>query len=126
MILCSAGQYVLTICPLIILPFTSVLLITSGDVKHHSFVADVSKSADVDELFKKLESTFAEAPTVVVNVAGICEYVPFLQMTEQQFDSMIETNMKVWCIYMYTYTCTCVTRHGVHIILYIHLYKYLL
>src|SRR5262249_5475970 len=53
---------------------------------------NVAKKADVDRLFADAEKAFGKID-VVVNNAGLYEFVPLEQVTEQQFHRMFDTNV---------------------------------
>ena len=52
----------------------------------------VAKKADVEKLFADAEKAFGKID-VVVNNAGLYEFVPLEQVTEQQFHRMFDTNV---------------------------------
>jgi len=54
--------------------------------------ASVAKKADVEKLFADAEKAFGKID-VVVNNAGLYEFVPLEQVTEQQFHRMFDTNV---------------------------------
>jgi 3-oxoacyl-[acyl-carrier protein] reductase len=55
--------------------------------------ADVSKSAEVAEMFAKVEETFGTVD-VLVNNAGIVRDGLILRMSDEDFDAVIDTNVK--------------------------------
>ena len=71
------------------------VLIAGNQSTNRSYVCNVSKSSEVDELFKQVENNFGEPATIVINCAGIARIAPFLEITEEQFNLIIENNMKV-------------------------------
>ncbi|MEK7482271.1 MAG: glucose 1-dehydrogenase [Patescibacteria group bacterium] len=54
---------------------------------------DVSKKKEVDEMVEKTVKEFG-ALDILVNNAGICEFKPFLEMTEEEWDKTININLK--------------------------------
>jgi len=62
--------------------------ITAADV-----TVDVSKTAEVDQMIQAAVSKFGSVDIVVAN-AGIVKVAPFLEMTEEQWDSVIDVNLK--------------------------------
>jgi NAD(P)-dependent dehydrogenase (short-subunit alcohol dehydrogenase family) len=58
-----------------------------------AFETDVSDAKAVDEGFAQARSTLG-ALQILVSVAGIGEFVPFIDMTEQQWDRMIAVHLK--------------------------------
>ena len=55
--------------------------------------ADVAKAAEVQTLIAKTIETFGRLD-IQVNNAGVDNHIPFLQMTEAQWDFIIDTNLK--------------------------------
>lgn len=64
---------------------------------HQAIQVDVSDSASVTLLFKKLKSSFPDKKTTcVVNSAGIVERpTPIATMSDAVFDKTISTNLRV-------------------------------
>jgi 2-deoxy-D-gluconate 3-dehydrogenase len=58
-----------------------------------AFQADVTSISDSENLIRFAESQFGRVDTLVNN-AGIYSYVPFLDLSEAQWDQMIDANMK--------------------------------
>ena len=52
----------------------------------------VAKKADVERLFAEAEKAFGKID-IVVNNAGVYEFVPLEEVTEQQFHRMFDTNV---------------------------------
>ena len=53
---------------------------------------NVAKKADVDKLFSEAEKAFGKID-IVVNNAGVYEFMPLEEVTEQQFHRMFDTNV---------------------------------
>ncbi len=54
---------------------------------------DVSKKVEVDEMVKKTVEKFGKVD-ILVNNAGIAQFVPFLEMTEEEWDRTLDINLK--------------------------------
>ena len=54
---------------------------------------DVSKKQEVDEMIRKTKEKWGRID-VLVNNAGIAQFVSFLEMTEQEWDKTIDINLK--------------------------------
>jgi 3-oxoacyl-[acyl-carrier protein] reductase len=54
---------------------------------------DVSKKEEVDEMVKKTVEKFGKID-ILVNNAGICQFKPFLELTEEDWDRTININLK--------------------------------
>jgi NAD(P)-dependent dehydrogenase (short-subunit alcohol dehydrogenase family) len=54
---------------------------------------DVSKKSEVDAMVKKTVDKFRRLD-ILVNNAGIAQFVPFLKMTEQEWDRTLDINLK--------------------------------
>lgn len=63
----------------------------TGDVL--AVQADVTKVADLDDLFKKTEERFGKVDVLFVN-AGMAVLKPMRDMTEEDFDSVMDINFK--------------------------------
>ena len=59
----------------------------------HGYVCDVTDEAAVNELVKKIEAEVGVID-ILVNNAGITKDMLLMRMTEEQFDSVIQTNLK--------------------------------
>ena len=66
-----------------------------ADRSHHAFCADVSSSGSINELMQNIQSAFKEVPTIAVNSAGITKDAMMLKMSEENFDRVIDVNLKV-------------------------------
>lgn len=63
--------------------------------KHLTCVCDVSKSDDVKNLFKSIKTTYPdEIPSVIVNSAGVAKSVPFIDLSEDEFNRVLDINLK--------------------------------
>ncbi|MBA8841376.1 SDR family oxidoreductase [Ochrobactrum sp. RH2CCR150] len=58
-----------------------------------SVIADVSRKDQVDALIAKAVERFGRLD-VMVNNAGICPIVPFLDVTEETYDQVLDVNLK--------------------------------
>ncbi len=54
---------------------------------------DVSNKKEVDEMIEKTVKEFGRVD-ILVNNAGICQFKPFLEMTEGEWDRTIDINLK--------------------------------
>mmetsp|Transcript_41243 Transcript_41243/g.106793 ORF Transcript_41243/g.106793 Transcript_41243/m.106793 type:complete len:268 (+) Transcript_41243:148-951(+) len=54
---------------------------------------DVSKKAEVDQMIQAAVESFGSVDIVVAN-AGILKVAPFLEMSEEEWDSVIDVNLK--------------------------------
>jgi len=62
-------------------------------VKSQMFRADTSKSSEVNEMVKNVISSFGRID-VLVNNAGVLKRTPFLQITEEEWEWIMEINVK--------------------------------
>lgn len=67
--------------------------INAGGGKAIALTADVSKRSDVQRAVTQLKGAFGPV-TIVVNNAGITGFVPFLELTDDQWDRMLTINLK--------------------------------
>lgn len=58
------------------------------------FEVDVTQPDTIVRLFDAVEKEFGEAPDILLNNAGVIVAERFLQMTESQFDHVLDTNLK--------------------------------
>jgi len=54
---------------------------------------DVTKKTEVDEMVKKAVEQWGRVD-ILVNNAGICQFKPFLELTEEEWDRTIDINLK--------------------------------
>ena len=54
---------------------------------------DVAKKEEVDEIVKKAVEKFGKVD-ILVNNAGICQFKPFLDLTEEEWDRTLNINLK--------------------------------
>ena len=54
---------------------------------------DVSKKEEVDEMVKKTIDEYGKID-ILVNNAGICQFKPFLELTEEEWNRTININLK--------------------------------
>ena len=66
---------------------------TSKDQKIYSDIVDVSQKASVDQAVDRLIASWGEVD-ILVNSAGITRDKLFLRMTEEDWDQVIDTNLK--------------------------------
>ena len=66
--------------------------ISKGGGKAVAIQGNVAKKADVERLFAEAEKAFGKID-VVVNNAGVYEFMPLEEVTEQQFHRMFDTNV---------------------------------
>ena len=66
--------------------------ITNRGGKAVAVQGSVAKKADVERLFSEAEKAFGKID-IVVNNAGVYEFVPLEDVTEQQFHRMFDTNV---------------------------------
>jgi 3-oxoacyl-[acyl-carrier protein] reductase len=64
------------------------------NVKCRAYRADVGESKQVEELFKQIKTDFALPVSILVNNAGIGSSRELSEVTEDDFDSMIKSNLK--------------------------------
>lgn len=55
---------------------------------------DVGRGSDLDAFFEKIEGTFGVAPSLMVNNAGTQRWSPLLDLSEDDWDDVIRTNLK--------------------------------
>ena len=73
--------------------------ITDAGGTAKAFQADVSKSADVDDLFKSVKEAFGPVE-ILVNNAGIIRQCPLAMLSGEEWDEVMLTNLKG------TFSCT--------------------
>merc|ERR1712024_170246 len=61
---------------------------------HLSVTADVSQSESVNNCFKQILDKYKRAPDIIVNSAGITKDGFMLRMKEEDFDKVIDVNLK--------------------------------
>ncbi len=54
---------------------------------------DVSQKSEVEEMIKKTIAKFGKID-ILVNNAGICQFKPFLELTEEDWDKTLDINLK--------------------------------
>lgn len=54
---------------------------------------DVTRKSDIDAAIRRTMETFGRLD-ILLNNAGVAEFAPFLEMTEEQWDKTIDTNLK--------------------------------
>lgn len=63
--------------------------------QHMSLSVDVRSQEQIIHTVKTVKDTLRCPPTVVVNAAGITRDAMLMRMTEDQFDEVIDVNLKV-------------------------------
>ena len=58
-------------------------------------MVDVSNAGSVATLMKDIEKSFSQTPDCAVNCAGITRDAMLLKMTENDFDQVLNVNLKV-------------------------------
>ena len=61
---------------------------------HLSLITDVSKAESVSESFKQILDKYKRPPDIIVNSAGITKDGFMLRMKEEDFDKVIDVNLK--------------------------------
>ncbi len=59
---------------------------------------DVTKKSEVEEAVKKTVDRFGRLD-ILVNNAGICQFKPFLEMTEEEWDKTLDVNLKGYFLF---------------------------
>jgi len=67
--------------------------ITSQGGEAMAVKCDVTKKEEIDEMVRKTIEKWGKVD-VLVNNAGICQFKPFLQLTEEDWDRTIDINLK--------------------------------
>ncbi|GAB1606910.1 estradiol 17-beta-dehydrogenase 8-like [Argonauta hians] len=67
---------------------------TDSPGDHHGFAADVSLPLSVSQLLHQVQTQFQATPTVAVNSAGIIRDNLLLRSTDEDFDKVINVNLK--------------------------------
>ncbi|MDI6603187.1 MAG: SDR family NAD(P)-dependent oxidoreductase [Patescibacteria group bacterium] len=67
--------------------------IKKGKGKALAIKCDVSKKEEVEEMVRKTIEKFGKVD-ILVNNAGIAQFVPFLEMTEEDWDRTLDINLK--------------------------------
>lgn len=55
---------------------------------------DVTNEKEIEEMVKKTVDSFGKVD-ILVNNAGICEFKPFLELTEEEWNKTLDINLKV-------------------------------
>jgi NAD(P)-dependent dehydrogenase (short-subunit alcohol dehydrogenase family) len=76
--------------------FGNLLNEIKGETKHLTQICDVSSSKDVNNMFQKIKETYPQhlVPSIVLNSAGVADMKEFHTMTEEDFDRVINVNLK--------------------------------
>ncbi|KAL4218823.1 hypothetical protein ACF0H5_021411 [Mactra antiquata] len=67
---------------------------TRPSISHHAYCADVSVSGSVNDLILNVQTSFNTIPTIAVNSAGITRDTAMLKMSEEDFDKVMDVNLK--------------------------------
>lgn len=82
-----------------------------SDGDHMTGRVDVSDSKDVDVVFDNIKTKYYMPPNIVVNIAGILKDNFLLNTPEEDFQKVIDVNLKVrvlWIVkYIGNHTCAC-------------------
>ena len=71
----------------------------TGDKR--AFTLDISDSAEsIQNLFTDVQKTFCQTPSCIINCAGITQDSLLLKMTENDFDQVIQVNLKVVILFI--------------------------
>ncbi|EDO43775.1 predicted protein [Nematostella vectensis] len=74
---------------------TSENLATHNDTTRHThFAVNVASSSEVKDLLQAIHKEYQRAPCILVNSAGIAKDALLLKMKEQDFDDVIDVNLK--------------------------------
>ena len=68
--------------------------ISTGGSEHQAVGMDVTDSISVEDGFKKALKNYNQPPSLVVNSAGITRDGYLLKMSEEQFDHVVNVNLK--------------------------------
>lgn len=74
---------------------TRTLPRNANSTEHMSLSVDVRSQEQIMDAVKTVRDTLRCPPTVVVNAAGIIRDAMLMRMTEDQFDEVIDVNLKV-------------------------------
>jgi 3-oxoacyl-[acyl-carrier protein] reductase len=77
--------------------------ITSQGFKGKGFVLDVTDSVSINTLFEEIRNTYDKMPAILVNNAGITRDNLMLRMKDEEWDSIIQTNLSA--VYHVTKAC---------------------
>ena len=89
--------------------------------EHMSVSVDVRSHDQIMDAVKAVRDTLHSPPTVVVNAAGITREALLMKMTEDQFDEVIDVNLKVMFTAASSYGCIvqmCNFFHRLHTLLF--------
>jgi NAD(P)-dependent dehydrogenase (short-subunit alcohol dehydrogenase family) len=73
--------------------------------------SDVGVKAEVEEFYQAVQAEFGRAPDLLVNNAGIQTWGPLLEVTEADWDRVIQTNLK-GCFLNTQAAARLMIRHG--------------
>lgn len=66
----------------------------NNDLEHAFFKLDVKESSDVTEILNRVLEKYKKPPTIIVNSAGITRDNFLLQLSQQDFDDVINVNLR--------------------------------
>lgn len=66
----------------------------SNTLKHLGVLVNVSESKSINEILNKILETYQQPPSIIVNSAGITRDNFLLKMSEQDFQQVIDVNLK--------------------------------
>ena len=74
--------------------------------------ADTSSASDVERLVSETEK-FLGGITILVNNAGVLKRTPFLDLTETEWDTIVDTNLKGYFLVGHAVAHCIVSRHSI-------------
>ena len=65
-----------------------------GTANAKEYILDISHKTDVDELVEQIQKDTGEAPTILINCAGITRDNWLWKLSEEDYDAVLTTNLK--------------------------------